>query len=61
MSRKKVLTEKEFESLLTKASQPLLSVSQVKTPDSKEVQTSKSQISDDCNENHIHPDNLVST
>jgi len=61
MSRKKVLTEIEFESLLTKASQPLLSLSQVKTPDSKEVQTLKSQTSDGCNESHTHPDNLVGT
>ena len=61
MSRKKVLTEQEFESLLTKSSQPLRGKPQGKTPDSKEVQTLESQTSDDCTENHTHPDNLVGT
>jgi hypothetical protein len=61
MSRKKILTEQEFESLLTKASQPLQKVKQEQIHDSKEVQTSKSLTSGDCNESHTHPDNLVGT
>lgn len=61
MSRKKVLTENEFESLLTKASQPLQVKPQGQKPDSKEGQTLESPTSDDCTENHTHSDNLVGT
>ena len=61
MTRIKELTEKDFEALLTKASQPLQGKPQGRIPDSKEVQTSESQTSDDCTENHTHLDNPVGT
>ena len=61
MSRKKELTEKEFESLLTKASQPLQGKQQGQTPDAKEVQTLESPTSDGYTETHTHLDNLVDT
>ena len=47
--KQKPFTEAEFESLVDKASQPL---EQERKPDTKEVETSESQASDDCNESH---------
>lgn len=54
--RKATLTKAEFESLIDKACD-----SRTPKPDSKGVETSESNQTDDCNENHIHPDNLVGT
>jgi len=45
MGRKKELTKKEFEKLLTKASQP---VEQGQKPDSSSKRTSESPTSGDC-------------
>lgn len=52
-SKKPTFTATEFENLLDKASQPLPKPK----PDSKEVETSKSQSSDDCTESRTHQDN----
>jgi len=49
--KQKPITEVEFESLLDKASQPLEPEGK---PDAKEAETSESQTSGDCSENHTH-------
>lgn len=51
------LTKSEFENLLSRAAQPRPS----EQPDSKEGGTSGLNPPDDCNENHIHPDNSQGT
>lgn len=60
MARKKQLTEKEFESLLTKASQPLPAEEPLK-PDSKEAETSELKTSDGCSETNTRQDSSEGT
>jgi len=56
--KQKPITEVEFESLLDKASQPLEPEGK---PDAKEAETSESQTSGDCSENHTHSDSPEGT
>lgn len=53
-----LLTKSEFEGLLTTAVQHRESSQQ---PDSKEKGKSVEHLSDDCSDNHIHPDSLQGT